>query len=1078
MKCRNWVRLLVSVIVAIGYNAQAAETELQKTLRLRKERQQSQAQPAVQPVTRPVVVAQPAVQPPQNIPSQSMIGPRLPVRQPSHVPHPPAYPKPSVGGIPVAPALPAVTRSPEELKRAAALQIRREQKELKYAAESKRLKAKAGELPNSGIMVMPRTLTVGYETTAHGKEALTITPPSQGLVILLDDSEVGSEFGALTQTTWAALQYKVPVLVSASLMKNIFDRPRGNPVLDLSNASPEDRGRVANDFVRDLFKPQEWVIRRVGESLLLLLPVSRVKGIGAAESDPAKFTKRELDLGLKIDHMASLDEKTFFAFLAQYEKPKSQDYFINALGDGSIFVTRTEYAARNAVAQQLQWTIYLGGHGLLGTTIAALQIADFRKTLDFFESKIITKFLVVVACYSAGTNIELAYADMGKQEQKKYSFPIAIEASPDTSSKGVGSLHVLGNRIKKLEFSYNYKEFFEKIWGDDYQNNPYDVVRITTSIFAVFQKDVVSSSNYPQVRPANREYFISLFPGIEIGSAMIASYTNPPKPLDVVKVADQKGAKWDWLYVVLRADAPKVGSMAKQYIEFPLILNHYAQKHAPIMLSFAPGAHVAFHRIKQIISDYSWTDIIQPLIETKHGMRKIFWIEKFDDARGKNTNVIIDIHEQSGTVYITDPAGKRWLYEVKENTLQQPISTNAYVDTYDKLFNSKMQTIPGVDAQNLLLDAIKNINIALAKQALAMGANPNASYNGTPLLHWIAYVELYKENAAEIAQLLINAVAKEAEDAESARHEPALAAITGTEPESEASRAKAKAYAKQVSKSKEAGAKAAEAYIDSVYLRITPLIAAASYNNTLLVRVLLANKANVNATAVGQAAQTALAWAIINANQEMLRLLLEAGADVANGLAYARAMADPKLSGDPKKYGPVVALLEQWEKEKKGKSVGVIAQPQLQPQQPVDQQVTGPRLPAGQPARGPRPPSYPKPGAQVQQLSQQVAPVIQQRPIAMPSAQAIGQVDIEAIARAIKGLYDKVRPNLGAVGKPKLDAAMRLFTSDDIAAGIAGLRDVGKGTPLAGDVSRLLEPVVKQGLQKQLGDAMKRLFGW
>jgi len=84
---------------------------------------------------------------------------------------------------------------------------------------------------------------------------------------------------------------------------------------------------------------------------------------------------------------------------------------------------------------------------------------------------------------------------------------------------------------------------------------------------------------------------------------------------------------------------------------------------------------------------------------------------------------------------------------------------------------------------------------------------------------------------------------------------------------------------KQVSESKAAGTKAATAYVNRVY-----------------------------------EGKTVLMIATQNAHIPLMRVLLNAGANSAEVLARVR----PDAEKDPVKYAPVVTLLEQWEKKKKG----------------------------------------------------------------------------------------------------------------------------------------------------------------
>jgi len=850
--------------------------------------------------------------------------------------------------------------------------------ERKRFEETREAEIKTG-LPNSGIMVMPRTHTLrhvvisktkeeeeqekkfGRKSERAEEEVEKTIYPSQGLVILLNDSEEGTpDLGPITFEAWAALYYKVPMLISGSLLKTTFGygRDAGTSIERMQEIArmggqnvTSKVAKILRDIAQDSFKSDEWIIRQVGESLVLLVPKTYVHGSPAATmlTTPG-LTDLEYMLGLKIDHMPSLDGKQIYAFAASYKKPKDRDYFIKelwsskgerqdseriesekkelfaavrsavsgpekesalknlaehtahtrVLDESYIFVTNADYASSDKMIQQQdgmhsvkfvqpQWTLYISGHGLLGKDIAFLQLEDFRRLLVFFESKIMTKLLTCKSCYIMGTNAELVYAEAGKQQQKQFSFPIALEASYDTPTLG-GKSHFDSSLMMGLVDAVFYPKFnayFKIITSREYQDNPYDIVRVVQPIFELLRDDPERDieliptgkivNNYPQVRPARREYFIPLFPGIEIGRVMEKRGT---KPLDILKEIDKKGVKWDWFYVVLQA-MPEARAVAKQHIQFPLILRTSpVQKKVPVILSAAPGADVTLHHIDKIISEYPLIDIIKSIVKPEYNNRKVFWIGTFSDQTlGVDyTDVIIDSGKESGEVYITDPRRGKLVYKVEKNSLQtQPSATAEYMHTYNALFSSAAPQ--GVDVQKLLINAVASANVAKVQQALAMGANVKTAVSGdVPLLFLTPLIEKYQENEAEIVRLLTKAVAVEAEKAESTKHEPALAAITGEG--REASEAKAKAYVRQVSESKEAGAKAAAAYVDSIFKYKTPLMRAVMVNNF-----------------------------------PVARALLEGGADVTKPIANDKTVLDVANSlveKDPVKYKDIRALLEEW----------------------------------------------------------------------------------------------------------------------------------------------------------------------
>jgi len=731
----------------------------------------------------------------------------------------------------------------------AAIAARREAGGKRREAWSETFKFTAGELPKSGIMVLPK----GDLQLVAGQEKL-VSYPTQGLVILLDDAEYQHAqvtkipyFGALTEKLWTALLQQVPLLVSTSLLANIFNSPQGNPPANLLPADllAASTKKQANDLVRKSFKPDEWIIRQVGDALILLLPNKMVKGTGSAV--PSRLTERELILGLKIDHMKPLDAKTFFAFLTTYQVPSTSDYFIDALP--TIFVTCPDYEHHHVAAQQPQWTFYLAGHGGLRKNIASLPFAAFRKMLDFFEDQplrkgIITQLLIINSCYVMGTNVTLAYKNMDDQEEKTYSFPIAMDASLDTQTF-VATYYIISRSASGSEVAavsnLNFAKFFTIIASTDYRDKPYDIMSIVTPVSnEIGSKFDVLANNYPHVRPAFKNYIITLFPGIEIGSAMTAEVdigggvkASRKQPLDVVALLKQNKTTWDWIYLVLRAEVPKDGSLAKQYIKFPIILKRTGKM--PIIVSSAPGAATTFHRIQKLNTEYDLHELATSISKLQYGNRKIFWIEELDAQGITYKDVIIDTNNGNGKLLYTADE-ERWKHPISNGTMEDTgmRSQSPYIDEYKNIFG---KGVSGVDQQKLLIEALTTGNVAQAQQALAGGADPKGGFpkGGSeiiPFLHAIATFKEHKENGADIAALLINTVQKK-EDA-----------------------------------------KAAKAYLEEVYDGNTPLHAA-----------------------------------VDNSNVPLVRILLEAGADGSKMLDAARS----KIQDDPEKYIPIVDLLGQWE---------------------------------------------------------------------------------------------------------------------------------------------------------------------
>lgn len=623
---------------------------------------------------------------------------------------------------------------------------------------------KEDESLRSGIMVYSRTLTIAQDTPA-GKVEEVITPPCQGLIIALDDSEKWPTLGSATNTVHKALFHKIPCLVSASLLQNIFthhleSKPTYKQYEEEAQRealSKEEYNLLINTIILDAFKPQEWIIRQIGESLILLLPAEMVKKAGQGEPtlDENVLTERELNLGLKIDHQKVLNDQSLRLFLSFYQKPMQQDYFMQVvwnpkkeeealketqskqtdlliaieeaqtsqdkektrqtladymrtstvIGGSAIFVTGAEYARLNAKQQQPQWTIVMFGHGAVGETIADLPIREFKAFLAFLDTKLITKLLIYNSCYAMGTNAQVAF-----QESEKigriYQFPIITVSTYDASSVTLPVYIISADDSLSLSFIYDFAKFFENIWSKNYRTEPYDSALMMLPLmpellyahymhmfsppFINEAEDVLLQTfmNYPYIRPAGRDYFISLFPGVEIGKAMTASRTAP---LDVVAASRQKGVRWDRTYVLLRADPPK----NEQIVSFPLVLRKYGQKFVPFIMSATAGN--ADHYISKIDSEYPIADVIAKMLSFEYTTLKSFLINEFVDRSNGGAEVYENVIVSQGHIdqpggpyvslaFMTAPSGKYLQYSYANNVLSGPEDVEDYYPSFSNQF--------------------------------------------------------------------------------------------------------------------------------------------------------------------------------------------------------------------------------------------------------------------------------------------------------------------------------------------------------------------------------------------------------
>ena len=595
----------------------------------------------------------------------------------------------------------------------------------------------------SGIMIQPRT-----QTLKEGGEI--IHPQQQGLIICLADSEEGS-VGAETQRVVACLHDKVPLLVSASLLKNIFvdlditkadEKQLIKKLKEYKEFFPEGQYPLGSHelrlvpvaMMRRAFKVDDWIIRQIGEGLVLMLPMSVVKRAGgSADVKIGDYTERELRLGLKVDSNPVLDGDRLQKFLGSYKVPESEEteYFMDSIwpeeNNSNLFMIRANYTV-STQALQPQWTLLLSGHGALGRLIAALPIGDFINWLHFMETKIVTRFFNLESCYSMGMSSRFGFENLDKnieeidesidamkRKGKILSFPVALAAAYDVSVQS-GSMIVTLNKEDQLEFQYEkrFKQFFDYVWDKKYQSEPYDAASIMQTVVFLLQPYYYSPEfwknneeadiriilqNYPQILPAGRDTFINLFPGVEIGSVMARTRTEP---LDVVAASRQKGVTWNYVFLLLQAQfdeveqaKPAMERTGKLLVRFPIVLRKDAtQKHAPFIMSSSYGTN--YYYIQKMDSGWPLEDIINSIARLRYGIPKIFWIAEFIDrssgAPVTYKDVIVDkgsdLKGQTAAIYVTTPE-KTYLHYTYGYELQKPevITQKEFMDKYQKLFS-------------------------------------------------------------------------------------------------------------------------------------------------------------------------------------------------------------------------------------------------------------------------------------------------------------------------------------------------------------------------------------------------------
>lgn len=306
-------------------------------------------------------------------------------------------------------------------------------------------------------------------------EKYTYTP--RELLVLLDETEKDGIYTVGSNLLIALAQKAAPILVSASLVKNVlsdygknipkepeykrlFQKSAGKVGKERSEALVKiitnvsqflydqgyDKEKTAYKYIllqAAHFDPKEWVIKRVHDFLYLFIPVTYLNAknidVDGVRKDTAHITTvAELQLGLHVNHMQTIGIEHILEQSVQETSDTS--YFMKAVYNdqarkSDIFCLRSEYRGKEVPLPA--WTILMMGHGYTGGITVSLEKEDFKKLLNFLQNKIICRLLVYNTCFSAGLNLDIIYKDVESMTHTTYSFPIVMNALSDAAASAM-----------------------------------------------------------------------------------------------------------------------------------------------------------------------------------------------------------------------------------------------------------------------------------------------------------------------------------------------------------------------------------------------------------------------------------------------------------------------------------------------------------------------------------------------------------------------------------------------------------------------------------------------------------------
>ncbi len=493
----------------------------------------------------------------------------------------------------------------------------------------------------------------------------------KGLLIFLDDSEKAEKgiFDAVGADLVAALYQEAgPIIVSTSLLymllefrrkdnrstdqlmneladENVVLRETGNSILKraLRQEYPIKNAIVTS---RIGWKEEQWIIKKINNSLNLLIPQSYLKSFGIDKDKVEKYfesssltTDVELRLGLKVNHMKTIDIKD----INRPNEVQFADYFIDSLD--AIFCTKSDY--ENASMSMPEWFIYIDGHGLLNSSIVWLSFDGFKKLLYFLENKIITQLLVVKSCYAMGVNSEKIYGNMKSEIKSYYSFPIIVEGLNNVSTgdylPAVDTVAWDKYAKKQLTVGINFAHFLKRATT---LNGEYE--KIMEPLFTGHASMIF------QIKMPRLEWFSILGWEKEVVSinSVLAEARNPEKPLDVISFF-----KKDPKIILLYTD------------DIPFELKFNSNKMRAIFSMVSPKLvgnrqEPVVQRIKKISSPTSFANVLHWfIVDWTPQVYKVFFIDEIGDRK----DIVIFSGHSAGDVrvYFKDKFGVLYFVELE-----------------------------------------------------------------------------------------------------------------------------------------------------------------------------------------------------------------------------------------------------------------------------------------------------------------------------------------------------------------------------------------------------------------------------
>lgn len=347
-------------------------------------------------------------------------------------------------------------------------------------------------------------LLAGTFATVLGQQTITEQPVRELISIFDTVEQLNTYESCAVQATHALDQKAAPLLVGKNTLYNAIK---------------------GMDFAFE-----DWIIRRVSEHFVLLIPKRYLKDKGITsipasktEEDPVSITEFELDMGLRIDHLPILsDKKIFLEYILQPTSTSKihglalakEEFYKIIDGKDALFLTQARYKGNHHKIPA--WNIYWKAHGGFGYIVAGLAQPELRVLLLFLNNFIRTKTLTLFSCYTQ-SNLQKAYQDLTQRNyledsetRSRYSEHwsehwyrnILFNKQPEVTLKfTVIASSLMDNCVTTLGFglSHNFLDFFK------YLNNAPNSKHLTQACESLLALQHYSG-NMPTIKIAGQKW--------------------------------------------------------------------------------------------------------------------------------------------------------------------------------------------------------------------------------------------------------------------------------------------------------------------------------------------------------------------------------------------------------------------------------------------------------------------------------------------------------------------------------------------------------------------------------------------